>query len=272
VTGETLEDCLTVIRELNRRGMKANVAVLGEAVTDAGQASQARAEYERLLMRVSEKELRANAAVKLTLFGLDLSRDLAEGNLSQALQVARGVGNFIRLDMEDSSHVEATLEIYRHMRHSGFDNLGLALQAYLYRTHDDLESLLPLQPNVRIVKGAYLERPDVAWPDKKDVDRNFMRLVERSLRSDAYTAIATHDDALIEASIGYADRHRIPRSRFEFQMLYGIRPGLQRELVNRGYQVLVATTYGPHWYPFFMRRLAERPANLLFFLRNVGRD
>ena len=173
--------------------------------------------------------------------------------------------------MEQSQFVDATLRIYRRLREDGIDNVGTVLQSCLYRTPDDLESLLPLAPNLRLVKGAYLEPASVAYPKKKDVDAAYTRLLERMLTGGAYTAVATHDEQLIDHTIRFTDEQGIDRDRFEFQMLYGVRPQLQRDLVRRGYKVLVATPYGPEWYPYLMRRLGERPANLLFFVKSTFR-
>jgi proline dehydrogenase len=173
--------------------------------------------------------------------------------------------------MEQSQFVDATLRIYRRLRDDGYANVGTVLQSYLYRTPDDLESLLPLTPNLRLVKGAYLESAAIAYPRKSDVDAAYARLMEKMLSRAGHVAIATHDETLIERAIRYADEHAIARERFEFQMLYGVRPQLQLALAHRGYKVLVATPYGPEWYPYLMRRLGERPANLLFFLKNTLR-
>jgi proline dehydrogenase len=173
--------------------------------------------------------------------------------------------------MEESGTVDATLRIYRRLREHGHVNVGAVLQAYLFRAEEDLEALLPLAPNLRIVKGAYLEPPEIAYPRKADVDAAYARLVEASLEGDGFTAVATHDETLIEHTIAFAREHGIPNARFQFQMLYGVRPRLQLDLVRRGFEVLVATPYGPEWYRYLMRRLAERPANLLFFARNLLR-
>jgi len=175
--------------------------------------------------------------------------------------------------MEYSGLVDATLRIYARLREDGLANVGTVLQSYLYRTEQDLESLLDLEPNLRLVKGAYLEPPDVAYPDKEAVDAAYARLLVRMLQApgSGFTAIATHDERLIERAIGFAEREQIPRERFQFQLLYGVRAGLQRDLVARGYQVLVATPYGPDWYRYLMRRLAERPANVAFFARSLLR-
>jgi proline dehydrogenase len=267
VAGETMDDCVRVLRELNDRGLYANTTLLGEAVRDEDEARAVADEYIVLVDRLVAETLRANVALKLTHLGLELSEELAYGNLRRIVER----GSFIRIDMEQSAFVDPTLRLYRRLRDDGFDNVGTVLQAYLYRTEADLESLLPLQPNLRLVKGAYLEPPDVAYPKKADVDAAYVRLLETMLRAGGYTAIATHDETIIEHAIRFADEHALPNDTFEFQMLYGVRPQLQLDLAARGYKVLVATPYGPEWYPYLMRRLGERPANALFLLRNLTR-
>jgi proline dehydrogenase len=271
VAGETLDACLDVLASLSERGLKANTTILGEGVTDEAEAAAIVAGYERILERVAERGLRCNLAVKLTHLGLEISEELARENLRRVVDRAGELGNVVRIDMEHSAVVDATLRIYRRLREDGRENVGAVLQSYLRRSEDDLRELLPLAPNLRIVKGAYLEPPEVAYPDKADVDAAYLRLVETALRGGAYVAAATHDERLIEDIAAFAERAGIGRDRFEFQMLYGVRPQLQLELVDRGYEVLVATPYGPDWYPYLMRRLAERPANLLFLLRNLAR-
>jgi len=200
-----------------------------------------------------------------------IDEGLAYENVKAVVEEAAGLGTFVRIDMEDSPWVDATLRIYRRLRDDGLDGVGTVLQAYLYRTERDLEELLPLAPNLRLVKGAYLEPPEVAFPRKADVDASYVRLLERMLTGPGYTAIATHDEAIIRRALTFTADRGIPRDRFELQMLYGVRPQRQRELVRAGYKVLVATPFGPDWYPYLMRRLAERPANLLFFLRSIVR-
>ena len=271
VAGTTLDDCVRVIRRLNDDGLHANTTLLGESVTDAAGAREVRDEYVRILQRLWAERLRCNVALKLTHLGLVIDEELAYGNVKAVVEEAARLATFVRIDMEDSPWVDATLRTYRRLRDEGLDAVGTVLQAYLYRTERDLEELLPLQPNLRIVKGAYLEPPAVAYPDKADVDRAYLRLVETSLTRGGYTAIATHDEAMIRHTLEFAERNAIPRDRFELQMLYGIRPQRQHELVRAGYKVLVATPFGPDWYPYLMRRLAERPANLLFFLRSLVR-
>lgn len=267
VAGETVDDAVPVLRGLNEKGLKANTTLLGEGVRDQAEADAVVRQYEALLDRIAAEALNVNVALKLTHLGLELSEELARANLERLLDR----GQFIRVDMEQSAFVEPTLRIYRALREAGRDNVGTVLQAYLYRTEDDLRSLLPLRPNLRIVKGAYLEPPSIAYPQKRDVDAAYARLVEASLVEGGYTAVATHDERLIEHTIRFADERGIGRDRFEFQLLYGVRPQLQLDLVARGFTVLVATPYGPEWYPYLMRRLGERPANLLFFVRNLVR-
>jgi proline dehydrogenase len=210
-------------------------------------------------------------ALKLTHLGLDLGEEIAYENVRRVVEKAAELGNFIRIDMEYSAVVDQTLAIYRRLREAGLSNVGTVLQSYLYRAGDDLASLLSLEPNLRFVKGAYLEPPEVAYPEKSDVDAAYVRLIERSLRGPGYTAIATHDERLIEHAIAFAAQEGIGRDRFEFQMLYGVRPKLQLDLAGRGFKVLVATPFGPEWFPYLMRRLAERPANLGFFLKSAVR-
>jgi proline dehydrogenase len=271
VAGETLDECVVVLRRLNEQGLHANTTILGEDVADAGEARAVATEYEGVLQRLHNEELRANVALKLTHLGLDLGEDVAYENVRRLVEKAAALGNFIRIDMEYSAVVDKTLDIYRRLREDGLSNVGTVLQSYLYRAEDDLESLLPLEPNLRFVKGAYLEPPEVAYPEKSDVDAAYVRLIERSLRGPGYTAIATHDERLIEHAVACTEREGIARDRFEFQMLYGVRPKLQLALAGRGYKVLVATPFGPEWFPYLMRRLAERPANLGFFLKSAVR-
>ncbi|HEY2541520.1 MAG TPA: proline dehydrogenase family protein [Gaiellaceae bacterium] len=267
VAGETLDDCIPVLRSLNDRGMSANTTLLGEGVRDEAEADVVVSEYEEVIARIADEGLRTNVALKLTHLGLELDEELAYRNVERLVEL----GSFIRIDMEQSEFVDATLRIYRRLRERGLDNVGTVLQAYLYRSEDDLAALLPLRPNLRLVKGAYLEPPEIAYPSKADVDTAYVRLLEASLSGDGYTAIATHDERLIEHAIRFTSERGIERDRLEFQMLYGVRPRLQQDLAARGYTMLVATPYGPEWYPYLMRRLGERPANLLFFVKNLIR-
>jgi proline dehydrogenase len=271
VAGETLDEAVRVLRSLNEKGLRANTTILGEHVGTEEEARAAAEEYAQVLRRLAVERLDANVALKLTHLGLSIDEELAYENAARLVALAAELGTFVRLDMEESRHVDATLRTYRRLREAQLDAVGFVLQAYLYRSEDDLRSLLPLRPNVRIVKGAYLEPPTLAYPRKEDVDAAFARLVEAALPEAGFTAVATHDERLIERAAALAERREVARDRFELQLLYGVRPKLQLELAARGYGVRVATPYGPDWYPYLMRRLAERPANLLFFARSVLR-
>ena len=271
VAGETLDECVVVLRRLADQGLHANTTLLGESVGDVAEAEAVGEEYGRILDRLHAEKLPCNVALKLTHLGLELDEELAYANVERVVQVAERLESFVRIDMEQSSVLDATLRIYRRLREAGHERVGTVLQSYLFRTEADLRALLPLRPNLRFVKGAYLEPPEIAYREKTDVDAAYRRLVEVALRGGAYAAIATHDESLIEQCIAFAEREGIDRDRFELQMLYGVRPGLQLDLARRGFKVLVATPYGPEWYPYLMRRLAERPANLGFFARNVLR-
>jgi proline dehydrogenase len=271
VAGETLDSCVAVLRKLNDAGLYANTTLLGEAIPDADGAAEVTAEYETIIERLVDAKLKANVALKLTHLGLAFDEDLAYANVERLTARAGELGTFLRIDMEQSEYTEVTLRIYERLRDAGHDDVGTVLQSYLYRTTADLDRLLPRAPNLRIVKGAYLEPESIAYPDKADVDRVYLELVERGLRGGAYIAVATHDETIIRKVQAFTARDGIPRERFEFQMLYGVRPGLQRSVAAEGYKVLVASPFGPDWYPYLMRRLAERPANLGFFLKNLVR-
>lgn len=271
VAGENFEECVTVLRGLNREGFRTNTTLLGEGVADEAKAAWVVGEYKAILDRIAAEGLVCNIALKLTHLGLDLGEEVAYRNVETLVVHAASLKNFIRMDMEDSPRIEVTLRIYERLRAAGHDNTGTVLQSMHYRTGDDLTRLSPLKPNLRIVKGAYLEPASVAYQDKADVDRNYVVLTERMLQECSYTGVATHDERIIDHVINYADRQGIPSHHFEFQMLYGIRSQLQRDLLARGYQVLVAAPHGPEWYFYLMRRLAERPANVLFFAKNAIR-
>ncbi len=271
VAGETLDEAIVVLSRLDGQGLLTNTTLLGEGVAGEAETREVVATYRTCLDRIAAAGIRTNIALKLTHLGLALDEELAYDNVAELVDAAAGHGTFIRIDMEDSPTVDATLRIYRRLRESGRDNVGTVLQSYLLRSEGDLAALLPLSPNLRLVKGAYLEPPDIAYAAKSDVDAAFVRLLERSLQEGAFTAVATHDERLVAHAISFAERQGVGRERFQFQMLYGVRSKLQLDLVRRGYDVLVATPYGPEWYRYLMRRLAERPANILFFLRNLVR-
>jgi proline dehydrogenase len=265
VAGETLDQAVVTLRGLNEAGLRTNTTLLGEFVHDPSEAETVVGLYEEVLRRIDGEKLQTNVALKLTHLGITLDEELGYANVERLVAEAARHGNFIRIDMEDSSLVDMTLRIYRRLREAGHDNVGTVLQSYLYRSEDDLEMLLPLSPNLRIVKGAYKEPESVAYPKKSDVDAAYARLVERSIAQGGFTAVATHDEKLIEHALSIDPGPE----RMELQMLYGVRTQLQLDLVASGKRVLCAAPYGPDWFPYLMRRLAERPANLLFFLKNA---
>jgi proline dehydrogenase len=265
VAGETLDQAALTLRALNEAGLRTNTSLLGEFVQDEAEAEAVVNTYEEVLRRIESEKLQTNVALKLTHLGVKLDEELGYANVERLVAEAARHGNFIRIDMEDSSLVDVTLRTYRRLREAGHDNVGTVLQSYLYRTEDDLASLLPLKPNLRIVKGAYKEPESVAYPKKADVDAAYVRLMDRSIAEGGFTAVATHDEKLVEHAVSIDPGPE----RMEIQMLYGVRTQLQLDLVASGKRVLCAAPYGPDWFPYLMRRLAERPANLLFFLKNA---
>jgi len=271
VAGETLDEFMRVVASTNAAGMRVAAGLLGEDVTDRAAAIAVAREYEGVLDRFATARSNANVALKLTHLGLAIDRDLAASNVEAVVRHAAPSGNFVRIDMEQSAHTSTTLAIYRGLRARGLDNTGTVLQAYLYRSEADLESLLDLSPNLRLVKGAYLEPAAVAYPHKRDVDKAYVRLIETSLQRGGFTAIATHDDAVIEHSIDFIASKGVREGTYEFQMLYGVRPKLQADVVRRGHPLRIAVPFGSQWYPYFIRRLAERPANVAFLLSSMWR-
>ena len=274
VAGMEIGDALRVADALNRQGMAVTLDSLGESVASETEARRAAAVYHQLLDCVAARKLNANISVKLTQMGLELSPELAQKIAQSLAEHAGTTGNFVRIDMEDSSLTQVTLGIVcrLHKRPDLRGAIGIVIQSYLYRSQADIEQLLADGIRVRLCKGAYKEPADVAFPSKADVDKNFIRLSKMLLESPVYQALATHDDAMIAAIKRFAGQHGIERSRFEFQMLYGVRRELQRNLVREGYNVRVYVPFGREWYPYFMRRLAERPANVLFLARNFFRS
>ncbi|MFN8474454.1 MAG: proline dehydrogenase family protein [Anaerolineae bacterium] len=277
VAGTTIDDAVTTVRQLNQQNMLATLDHLGEGVESELDARNAAQEYVRLVDSIQQAGLRSNVSLKLTHFGIDLSDDLAFELVRSVVQRAGMYGNFVRMDMENHPYVDRTLNLYRRLRASGLDNVGVVIQSYLYRSQDDIRDLVELGARVRLCKGAYLEPPDVAFPRKADVDANYiglakMLLAPGALAKGVYPAFATHDPAMIEAVKAYTGENKISPGLYEFQMLYGVRRDLQRELVQQGYRVRIYVPFGREWYPYFMRRLAERPANVMFILRNVVAD
>jgi proline dehydrogenase len=271
IAGEEVEDALKVIRRLNAEGFTVTLDYLGESVQEAAAAQAAAQVYVHLLDRLAAEGLPSHLSVKLTQLGLAIEEGLACRHLSMLCECAARHHNFVRVDMEGSAFTEATLRIFRTVN-APRDVAGIVIQSYLYRSDRDVEELLEWGARIRLVKGAYDEPREIAYRRKRDVDRSFARLMERMLASGVYHAIATHDERLIAATREYARAHGISPQRYEFQLLYGIRRDLQRNLLRQGERVRLYVPYGRQWYPYFMRRLAERPANVLFLLRNLFRD
>ncbi len=267
VAGDSLDSAIQVTRDLNRRGILVTLDHLGESVTEEREASQARDSYLTMLDRIASSQVKANVSLKLTMMGLALSEDLARQNLIAITQKAQETKNFVRIDMEDSPFTSVTVALFQEVWTQFPGHLGLVLQAYLYRTQDDLKQLSDPPKNFRVVKGAYQEPVSVAFPSKPDVDDNYVELVKQSLELGNYTAIATHDEAIIGRVLKVIHHLDIPRDRFEFQMLYGVKLPVLEQLAREGYKCRVYVPFGQDWYAYYVRRIAERPANLLFFAR-----
>jgi proline dehydrogenase len=278
VAGESIGDAVIATRELNHKGMLVTLDYLGESVSNIYEAMDARDEILRLLSVIHEEGLHANVSIKLSQIGLKLDEQLALDNARILLEQAQFFDNKIRIDMEESEVVDTTLDIYHALRYDfGFENVGVVIQSYLLRSEEDVQSLIAEGAWVRLCKGAYLEPPEVAFADKADVDRSFVKLVQMLLGTEAqqngvYLGVATHDEEMIQATIEYATKNNLAAQDYEFQMLYGIRRDLQESLVSQGYQMRVYVPYGTAWYPYFVRRLAERPANIWFFISNLLRS
>lgn len=273
VAGMEIEDALSVAAQVNKQGMHVSLDSLGESVTSEAEARRAALVYHRLLDAAVERKLEANISVKLTQLGLMLDRQLAESLAADLAEHAHATGNFVRIDMEDSPLTDVTLNIVRrlHARAELSGAIGVVIQAYLYRSQADVERLVADGIRVRLCKGAYKEPASVAFPHKADVDANYIRLSRTLLKSAVYHGLATHDEAMIAHTKAFVREHGIAPSHFEFQMLYGVRRDLQRALVDEGYMVRVYVPFGHEWYPYFMRRLAERPANVFFLAKNLLR-
>jgi proline dehydrogenase len=273
VAGETVEAAVAALAQLNAAGIAASLDLLGESVASAAEARAARDIYLETLHRIRRVGADANVSVKLTQMGLAIDERLCVENLRAIIARARDDRSFVRIDMEQSEYTERTLQLFREKLHPEFGNaVGVVLQSYLRRTERDVEDMVALGARVRLCKGAYQEPPSVAFPDKRDVDANYVRCMERLLERGNYPGIATHDTAIIAHAKDFTRRAGIAPQRFEFQMLYGVRRDLQRRLRREGYNVRVYVPFGSHWYPYLMRRLAERPANVVFLLGNIIRE
>jgi proline dehydrogenase len=270
VAGETIDEAVNFIREINAENCTASFDHLNESVSSIAEADQEVSEYLEILNKIDETKIRSNVSIKLTQFGLGLDPELAYKNARRVVEEAHHRGNFTRVDMEDSQVTQVTIDIFKRLRSEfGLNDVGIVLQSYLHRTYADARELVKLPARIRICKGAYNEPPEVAFPTKKDVDENYIKVMQLLLASGQYHGIATHDPKMIEATINFAARQGISKDKFEFQMLYGIRRDLQRQLARDGYNMRVYVPYGKHWYPYFMRRLAERPANIWFVVKNL---
>ena len=273
VAGETIADALAAVRELNAKGITASLDLLGESVYTEREARAARDEYLQILDKIKESKVDANVSVKLTAMGLDVDHELCVGIMQDILARAQQYNTFVRIDMESSEYTDVTLKMFEERLYPTYKaNVGVVLQSYLYRTLADVEHMNTLRARVRICKGAYKEPPKVAYPDKKDVDANYVKCMRELMLKGNYPGIATHDPAMINEAKRFAKEQGIASDRFEFQMLYGIRRDLQEELVKNGYRVRVYVPFGTQWYPYLMRRLAERPANVAFITGNVVRE
>lgn len=273
VAGFRIEDAMTAATTLNQQGFSVTVDHLGENVSSSGQAAQAAQVYHWLLDAIAPSGLNANVSVKLTQMGIDLDAGLARENVAGLVRHAAAANNFVRVDMEGTAYTQATIDQVRelHAIPTNRGHVGVVIQAYLRRSADDIATLMGDGIRIRLCKGAYKEPADLAFPQKRDVDANFVALMKMLLKSGIFHGIATHDPTMIAATKEFARAERIAPSAFEFQMLYGIRRDLQRSLVQEGYGVRVYVPFGDEWYPYFMRRLAERPANVLFLARNFLR-
>jgi proline dehydrogenase len=269
VAGEQLDEAIAATKVLNTQGIGATLDYLGESVEKEEDTREVVQTYLTLVDRISAEKLDSSLSLKLTHLGFDIREELAVNNLREILQAAEKHNIQVTIDMENTPYTEATIRIYRTMRDEyGFENVGTVIQAYLRRTEKDMQELAQENSHIRICKGAYLEAPEHAFPEKSDVDANYLKVVEQYLKGgDAYLAIATHDENMVQGALQTIEQHKIPKTRYEFQMLYGIRSQRQLELAQTGHTMRVYVPFGAAWYPYFVRRLAERPANLWFFIK-----
>jgi proline dehydrogenase len=273
VAGETLDTAIAAVRALNAQKITASLDLLGESVSNEAEARAASAEYLEMLDRIHAEKLDANVSVKLTQMGLDISESLCVEIMRGILGRAKQYGTFVRLDMEASNYTERTLKMFEEKLYPGFEaNVGVVLQSYLFRTENDVKRAITLHARVRICKGAYQEPASVAYPLKADVDANYVRCMQALMKDGNYPGLATHDEKIIAEAKRYAKEQGIDTSRYEFQMLYGVRRDLQEDLVAEGYRMRVYVPFGTQWYPYLMRRLAERPANVMFITGNVVKE
>ncbi len=269
VAGDTIKTAIAAVKKLNAEGKVATLDHLGEFVFTEEEANESASMCIATLDAIAKSSVQSNLSLKMTSLGLDISRDLCVKNMKRILDRAKMYGNFVRIDMEDYAHVQVTIDIFKELKDIYGEHVGLVIQAYLYRTENDMKDLNTYKANLRLVKGAYKESHEVAFPEKADVDTNFMKCIETHLLNGNYTAIATHDPKVIAQTKEMVKKFYISKNLFEFQMLYGICVDLQNQLVKEGYKVRVYVPYGMDWFGYFMRRLAERPANVWFVLKNL---
>jgi proline dehydrogenase len=273
VAGETIDEAVSAARELAKRGITASLDLLGESVGVEAEAVAARDQYLQMLDRMAGAQEEVNVSVKLTQMGLDIDEDLCYVNMARILDKAKQLRGFVRIDMESSEYTQRTLDFFTQRLFDRYgEHCGVVIQSCLRRSEKDIDDLIGLKARVRLCKGAYLEPPAVAFPDKRDVDKNYVLLMERLLLKGNYPGIATHDESIIKHARRFVRREEIPEDRFEFQMLYGVRRDLQGRLRQAGYNMRVYIPFGTQWYPYLMRRLAERPANIAFILGNLVRE
>jgi proline dehydrogenase len=273
VAGETLDTAVAAVKKLNAAGMTVSLDLLGESVHNEAEARAAGKEYLAILDRIHTERLDANVSVKLTAMGLDISEELCVSVMQSVLERAAQYKTFVRLDMEGSAYTQKTLDLFEQRLYPAYrENVGIVLQSYLYRTSADVEHANQMRARVRLCKGAYKEPESVAFPDKKDVDAAYVRFMKLLMTKGNYPGIATHDEAIIETAKKFARENRITPDKYEFQMLYGVRRDLQEQLVREGYRLRIYVPFGTQWYPYLMRRLAERPANIAFLTGNVMRE
>jgi proline dehydrogenase len=272
VAGEEIEDAIAAARDLNAQGMTVSLDYLGESVSSREEATAAADTYLRIIDSMVAEGIDGNVSLKLTQMGQDIDEDFLDANVRRVLDRAKQHDMFVRFDMESSEYVQKTLDFFERVRAEGYANCGVVLQSYLFRTEKDARRANELGARVRLCKGAYAEPESVAYPDKADVDANYVRVMKLLLERGRYPGIATHDEAMIQATTDFARDRGIDPSRFEFQMLYGIRRDLQKRIVEDGWRLRVYIGFGKAWYPYFMRRLAERPANVFFLVNSVLRE
>ncbi len=268
IAGKTLDDAVNVVKQLNRKGIKATLDVLGEAIKNTSEAEQTKNECVRVLERIYSEKLDANLSIKLTALGLAIDKEYCHQLVRDIVGKAKELNNFVRIDMEDSPYTDATLQLYRELREE-FDNVGIVLQAYLKRTLNDIESLKDLVPNYRLCKGIYIEPPTIAYKDRQKIRDNYIAALTKMFEYGSYVGIATHDKYLIDKAYELIEEKNIPENQFEFQMLYGVTEYLRDKINNDGHKIRVYVPYGEHWYPYSIRRMQENPEIAWYVTKSI---